>query len=800
MGLPGFEPGSVAPEATSLDHTSRQPQRTQGSPILSSKQQNKPIPTPLNPTRPNYYTPTKTRGTKKNLSTASRTHGIKILKAVSSPLRLQILNLLYDKGPLSYTELMTSLKMNPSRDAGRFAYHLKFLLKADLIEAIVDQKKYALTDLGKTVIDVADRIDKKATKPKNILIRASRSAIEEFDPTKITNALIKEAKMPPEQAQKVAKEAETQLLKSKTKYLTTPLVRELVNAILIEKGLEEYRNKLTRLGIPVHDVTNLLHTTPQTRTSNALEAAGQTIFKEYTLLNVLPRDIADAHLSGALHIGNLSTWILKPTEIIHDTRFFQQNGLNLETINPTQPSQPPPKNLETALSTISNALLQAAKETETTQTLEYLNIFLAPYTKNAEPARIKEALRQFIANLNQNADASINIELTTPKFLASKTATGPNGQQAGKFADYTEEAQQLASFFIEAFAEETQQKPLTNPKLTVKIRTETFKDERAKAILLKAHALAAHNGTPYFANLTEKNQEQTVHSSSGFKIDAEPNGDWEIDTLRTGCLGTVTLNVPRIAYEAEKDLTKFQETLKERLEMANRALDIKHQALRQHAKSLLPFLMQQNNGDQYFTIEKTAHTINLAGLTEAAEAFTGKNIADERTQTFAEETAKNITNFINKIGKKRGKHVQPATLPNGEACTRLARLDIERYGIAKVHFTGPRDKPHYTTTEKLTLQNGTLLQKTQTPKPKTKQTQTGGNLTVIEFDETTPDPEQLFSITQKLTENYNSEFFTYNRKTTYCINCKKTWPGQTSKCPECNAVSTLIHFDRASET
>ena len=734
------------------------------------------------------------------MSTASRTHGIKILKAVSSPLRLQILNLLYDKGPLSYTELMTSLKMNPSRDAGRFAYHLKFLLKADLIEAIVDQKKYALTDLGKTVIDVADRIDKKATKPKNILIRASRSAIEEFDPTKITNALIKEAKMPPEQAQKVAKEAETQLLKSKTKYLTTPLVRELVNAILIEKGLEEYRNKLTRLGIPVHDVTNLLHTTPQTRTSNALEAAGQTIFKEYTLLNVLPRDIADAHLSGALHIGNLSTWILKPTEIIHDTRFFQQNGLNLETINPTQPSQPPPKNLETALSTISNALLQAAKETETTQTLEYLNIFLAPYTKNAEPARIKEALRQFIANLNQNADASINIELTTPKFLASKTATGPNGQQAGKFADYTEEAQQLASFFIEAFAEETQQKPLTNPKLTVKIRTETFKDERAKAILLKAHALAAHNGTPYFANLTEKNQEQTVHSSSGFKIDAEPNGDWEIDTLRTGCLGTVTLNVPRIAYEAEKDLTKFQETLKERLEMANRALDIKHQALRQHAKSLLPFLMQQNNGDQYFTIEKTAHTINLAGLTEAAEAFTGKNIADERTQTFAEETAKNITNFINKIGKKRGKHVQPATLPNGEACTRLARLDIERYGIAKVHFTGPRDKPHYTTTEKLTLQNGTLLQKTQTPKPKTKQTQTGGNLTVIEFDETTPDPEQLFSITQKLTENYNSEFFTYNRKTTYCINCKKTWPGQTSKCPECNAVSTLIHFDRASET
>jgi ribonucleoside-triphosphate reductase len=711
---------------------------------------------------------------------------------------MQILNLLFDKGLLSYTELMSSLKMNPSRDAGRFAYHLKFLLKADLIEAIVDQKKYALTDLGKMVIDVADRIDKKATKPKNILIRASRSAIEEFDSNKIANALIKEAKMPSEQAQKVAKEAETQLLKSKTKYLTAPLVRELVNAILVEKGLEEYRNRLTRLGIPVHDVTKLLHTRRQTKTSNPLEAAGQTVFKEYTLLNMLPRDIADAHLSGALHIGNLSTWILKPTETIHDMRFFLQNGLPLETLNPVQLSEHPPKNLETALATMFNTLLHAVKETETTQTLEYLNIFLAPYTKNIEAIRTKEALHQFITNLSQHTDTAINLELTTPKFLADKTAAGPNGRQAGKYADYAEEAQHLASLFIETFAEESRQKPLVNPKLTVKIRSETLKDDRAIVILLKAHALTAHNGTPYFANLTEKNHEQTVYSSSGFKIDTEPNGDWEIDTLRTGCLGTITINVPRVAYEAGGDFARFQDTLKERLEMANRALDIKHRALRQHAKDLLPFLTQQSKGDQYFTLEKTTGIMNLAGLTEAAEAFTGKSINDERAQTFAEETAQNIKSYINRIGKKGGKHVHPSTMPNPEASIRLAQLDIERYGIAKVHFTGTRDNPHYTTTDKLILQSGHLSQTPQISKHKTRQTLTGGNLVIIEFDETTYEPEQLLSTTRQLIEDHSLEFFTYNRKTTYCTYCKRTWPGQTSKCPKCNAVSTLIYFDRTS--
>ena len=170
-----------------------------------------------------------------------RSRGVKVLKAVSSPLRLQILNLLFDKSALSYTELMNQLKMNPSRDAGRFAYHLKFLLKADLVEADVEAKKYYLTDLGKMVLDVADRVEKKAVKPRGMLVRTSHLTVEEFDANKIANSLIKEAKVPAELAQKAAKEAEKRLVKSKTKYLTASLIREVVNGILVEKGYEDYR-------------------------------------------------------------------------------------------------------------------------------------------------------------------------------------------------------------------------------------------------------------------------------------------------------------------------------------------------------------------------------------------------------------------------------------------------------------------------------------------------------------------------------------------------------------------------------
>lgn len=736
------------------------------------------------------------------MSVPHRVRGVKILKAVSSPLRLQILNLLFDRGPLSYTELMGSLKMNPSRDAGRFAYHLKFLLKADLIEADVEAKKYCLTELGKIVIDVTERIEKKAFKPKGMLVRTSRFAPEEFDANKIANSLIKETKMPAELAQKVAKEAEKWLLKSKTKYLTAPLVREVVNAILIEKGLEEYRHKLTRLGLPVYDVTTLIDTKSKTSEGSASihETAGETVLKEYILLNVFPRDIADAHLSGSLHIHGLSSWILKPSEIMHDLRFFFQNGLNLEKINALQPSYSPPQNLESALSIAFNVLLHSVKEIDETQTIDYFNVFLAPFVKGMDFSEIKEALRLFIANINQHVNASLGLELTIPDFIADKPAFGPSGKHVGKYADFFEESQILASLIFEIFAEESVRKPLFNPKIILKMRPETFADEKAKAMLLKAHQLASEKGLPYFANMLEKDQKYSVFSSSGFRLKADLNGDWEIDTLRTGCLGYVTINLPRITYESGKDKTKFFEIFRERFEMATRALEIKDRALKQHGKGLLPFLMQSVNGDHYFRLENCSRIINLAGLKEALEAFNEKSIReDEKKLEFAEEIMQNILAYIQKIGRKRGKRLSTAIMLDFEASERLVQLDIERYGIAKVRFSGTREKPFYSTISKLILQDGKI-----SPEPSIFERKMpglhGGNLTVIDLGEVEHKPDELMSLTKQIFEVYNMEFLTYNRKLTYCVNCKRSWFSLLHKCPSCGSTSTLTVFDRFALT
>jgi ribonucleoside-triphosphate reductase len=690
---------------------------------------------------------------------------------------------------------MSLLKMSPTRDAGRFAYHLKFLLKADLIEADVETKKYCLTELGKMVIDIADKIEKRAFKSRGLLVRTSRFSLEEFDANKIANSLVREAKMSAELAHKVAREAEKRLLKARTRYVTAPLIREVVNAILIEKGLEEYRHKLTRLGLPVHEVTKLidLKAKGSLGATSISDVAGKTVFREYALLNVLPRDIADAHLSGSLHISGLSSWILKPSEIMHDLRFFFQKGLGLDKIDGLRPLCLPPQSLESALSMALNVVLHSAKEVDGTQTLSYFNVFLAPFIRGLDLTRVKEALRLFIMGMAQHANASLSIELAVPDFMAEKTAYGFHGKTVSKYEDFVEECQLLASFIVDIFAEESSVKPLFNPKLIINMRPETLTDEHAKTTLIKAHQLASEKGLPCFSNLFEKSQKQSVFSASGCKLSVDLNGDWETDTLRTGCLGFVSVNLPRTVYECEGDKNKFFEFLKKRLEMAARALEIKYRAIKQHGRGLLPFIMQDADGDPYFRLENCSRIINLVGLREAAAAL---GMTDESVLEFMDSVVENVLAFTRKIGAKYGKRLAPALLPCAEASERFAQLDIERYGVGKVKFHGTREKPFYTSIRKLNLKNNEFSQESLAVQHRLRNLALGGSLTLIELEEKAYEPDKLMSSTNKLLTESIAEFFFYNRKLTYCTNCKKSWPSLLHKCPSCGSVNTLTFFNQ----
>ena len=231
-----------------------------------------------------------------------------IYSVIASSNRLDILRILNSKGPLSYSELKTLAGFKSKKESGKFAYHLRKLVKQMLVTLNRSERRYNVTNLGRLILNLTRQIEEQSViESGKIYVRTSKEMMEEFKPDKILQALVKEAGMPVDLAQKMTSEAEARLYKFQTSYLTAPLIREIVNALLIEHGYEEYRHKLTRIGLPIHDVTQMLK--QSTRSDNGVSSlvtqTSKEVFSEYLLLNQLSRDVTDAHLSGDIHISNL---------------------------------------------------------------------------------------------------------------------------------------------------------------------------------------------------------------------------------------------------------------------------------------------------------------------------------------------------------------------------------------------------------------------------------------------------------------------------------------------------------------
>ncbi len=732
-----------------------------------------------------------------------RAVSVKVLKAVSSPIRMRILNLLFNRGHLSYTEIMNLLRLRPSRDAGRFAYHLKLLLKMDLIEPDAETKKYRLTDLGRRLVEVAEEIEESAHEKRRMLVRTSRLSIEYFDRNKIAESLIREAGVPADLAQRIARETERRLLKLKVKYLTAPLIREFVNAILIERGLEDYRHKLTRLGLPVYDVTEMMKSISMefSNVEKVLEAAGNSVMEEYTLLNILPRDIADAHISGILNLNDLGCWILKPSGFRHDIRFLFRYGLSFKGYGPMKISYQPPKSLNSALLLILEALRLAADELSNEETIDYFNIFLAPYVKGLEPEYIKEQLKSFLMGINHiiPVGVSIGLELSTPGFLNEANAFGPNGKVEGVYSEFTEESQLVASLLLDVILDGEESKPIFNPSVIIKVRPEALGDGEAESLLYKAHQAAIEKGVPYFANLTFKGQRYASYTATGLRLTPEWSGDWELDTLRTGGLGSVIINLPRALYDSGGDRGRLLRNLYERVEMAMRALQIKYMTIRQRVgEGLLPFLTQRGEEDPYYRIENSIRLISFVGLNEAVQSLTGEAIYESEGSLKA---AKDMVNYMSRavqgLSKRFKGRFALSMVPSEEAARRLAELDVEMYGLAKVSLGGGGKSPSYTTMSATPLDVDLPLEDYLRVESTFHALTPGCHLAVIPIDNGEQKADDLLMITESILKRYKIGLYAFNRKLAYCDVCRKVFYGDLSKCPSCGSVKAVTYFARS---
>ena len=101
-------------------------------------------------------------------------------------------------------------------------------------------------------------------------VKTSKGIEEDYDPNKIIQTLIKETGLDYESSLRIAEDVSRKLISRNVTFLTSPLIREMVNSLLIEYGFEEERKKHTRLGVPLYDFSKKYKTVNESKESNEI--------------------------------------------------------------------------------------------------------------------------------------------------------------------------------------------------------------------------------------------------------------------------------------------------------------------------------------------------------------------------------------------------------------------------------------------------------------------------------------------------------------------------------------------------
>ena len=563
-----------------------------------------------------------------------------IFSVMASPNRIDILRILNSKGPLTYSELKSLAGFKSKKESGKFAYHLRKLLRQSLVALNKSERRYTITNLGKLVLSLARQIEERSIiESGKMYVRTSHESIEEFNSHKIIQSLVREGSLPLELAQKITEEVENRIYKYQTTYLTGSLIRELVNSVLLEHGHEEYRNKLARLGLPVFDVQEMI--TNLDNVNNGAEGllfnTGQSVFAEHLLTNILPKDVADSHLSGDLHVTNPGIWSMIPDTIFVNVKELIEDGIDLGG--------------------------------------KYLDVSRIPASKQLD--EITSSLSIIISLISKEASQEIVLDGLVQVFSKHSKSL-------------TELEQKLTNAFATASTTSQYNKKSANVSIRLQLGTDTkiinsiinaYKNYAKITPIPKIGLIIDHEK----GKITDVSQSASEIISLGGKImfaggQTSSNGVTNGSIKNTGPLSislqSVSINLPRLAFESNKDETYFRARLALLMKPALSSMALRKKDISDITRRGLNPILAKNT--QYMQRSSVSLVVNLVGLKESVFNILGLK-DNKEGRNILHKVIETAVDVATKKGKELGNSVA-ICMTETEGSHRFATLDGEKYG------------------------------------------------------------------------------------------------------------------------
>ena len=476
-----------------------------------------------------------------------------------------------------------------------------------------------------------------------LFVRTSSENVNSWNRRKIVEALVRETYIDMDTAEKISMEVEEMIINSKIKVITAPLIRELVNAKLIEKGLECHRKMHTRIGVPFYDVDHLiLH--PNKENANVPhgpEATNLTlaegIKKEYALLSVFSQEVADSHLRGDIHLHDLG-FIDRPYCSGQSLEYIKKFGLSLpNSLSNAKPAKHP----EVLLAHMVKFAAALQSHFAGAIGWDAVNLFFAPFLVGMSDRELHQLAQILIFEFSQQAVArggqaifsDINIYWEVPKHFEDVPAVGPGGNFTGKtYAEYSEEAQKFAWALFDVYKEgDGTGRPFFFPKPLVHITEKFFQTEGHEDFLNHICDVASEKGNTYFVFDRGSTAKISECCRLSFKLKDEDFADakkpWK---MRYCALQNVTLNLPRLGYKSQRDDPMLFSQISETLEIAVKAhLEKKafiEKLLDTREKGPLALLTMNKDGAPYLKMNRASFLIGMLGLNELVQFHTGEEM------------------------------------------------------------------------------------------------------------------------------------------------------------------------------